>query len=128
MDSIQKMGDVFVVSDAPSGTSYGDTVQFSNIHYSLDVTHSNPVDDKRAWLKEHFPTLPKENVIFCSCKWMIAGDLLIDDKPDTFLEFQKRGRDVILMDMPYNRHIHTKWRARDLIEAEEMISEILKEK
>ena len=52
---------------------------------------------------------------------MIAGDLLIDDKPDTFLEFQKRGRDVILMDMPYNRNIHTKWRARNLMEAEEMI-------
>ena len=128
MDSIQNMGEVFVVSDAPSGTSYGDTVHFSNINYSIDVPHSNPVDDKRAWLKEHFPTLPKENVIFCSCKWMIAGDLLIDDKPDTFLEFQKRGRDVILMDMPYNRNINTKWRARNLMEAEEMISEILNKK
>jgi 5'-nucleotidase len=125
MNSIQKIGDVFVVSDAPSGTSYGDTVDFSNFNYSIEVQHSNPVDDKRAWLKENFPTFPTENIIFCSCKWMISGDILIDDKPDTFMEFQKRGRDAILMDMPYNQMINTKWRAKDLKEAEEMICVIL---
>jgi 5'(3')-deoxyribonucleotidase len=126
MESIQKMGEVFVVSDVPRGTAHGEQIHLSD--KKLDVPYSNPSDDKRAWLKENFPNLPKENIIFCSCKWMVVGDILVDDKPDTFLAFRERGRDVILMDMPYNRHIDTKWRAANLKEAEEMIAEILMNK
>ncbi|WP_042351250.1 5' nucleotidase, NT5C type [Bacillus massiliigorillae] len=125
IEDLQDIGEVYMVSDVPRGTSYGEIVEFQNINYPIQHAHSNPADDKRAWIKEHFPNFPKENVIFCSCKWMIYGDILIDDKPNTFIEFQKRGRDVILIDMLYNRHIDTKWRARDLQEAKEMVVELL---
>lgn len=108
--------EVYIVSDSPSGTSH---CELNNHHYS------NPADDKRKWVKEHFPFFPQDQVIFCSHKWMVTGDLLIDDKPAMFEKFQALGRKSILIDMPYNRHIETKWRAKDLMEAERMVQEIL---
>lgn len=108
--------EVYIVTDSPSGTS----------HCELNDHHfSNPADDKRKWVMEHFPFFPQDQVIFCSHKWMVIGDLLIDDKPAMFEKFRSLGRRSILIDMPYNRHIKTKWRAKDLIEAERMVREIL---
>lgn len=125
IDSMQRLGEVYFVTDAPSGTAYGETTTFHQIDENLECFHSNPTDDKKAWVKENFPSVPKENIVFCSCKWMLEGDVLIDDKPDTFLEFQRRGKACILMDMPYNRHIQTEWRAKDLKEAETMVHRLL---
>lgn len=128
MSNIQKISDVYVVSDTPNGTGFQEEVILDNVEYKIEFPYSNPADDKRAWLKENFPNFPQSNVIFCGCKWMIQGDILIDDKPATFEKFNQMGRDIILMDMPYNRHIKTKWRARNLSEAEEMVYELLKMK
>ena len=128
MDNIQKISNVYVVSDTPPGTSFQEVFELENIEFNIDFPYSNPADDKRMWLKEHFPNFPQSNIIFCGCKWMVYGDILVDDKPDTFEKFTSLGRDIILMDMPYNRHIQTKWRAKDLKQAEEMIYEILSKK
>jgi 5'-nucleotidase len=125
MGNIQKFSDVYVVSDSPPGTSYKEIFDLENIDHNIEFPHSNPADDKRMWLKEYFPNFPQSNIIFCSCKWMVYGDILVDDKPETFEIFTNLGRDIILMDMPYNRHIQTKWRAKDLKQAEEMIYDIL---
>lgn len=108
--------EVFFVTDSPSGTG--------SLH-SDKVSFSNPADDKREWIAENFPEIPLSNTIICSCKWMIQGDILIDDKPSTFEKFQELGRDIILIDMPYNRHINTKYRAHSLSEAEKLVEEIL---
>lgn len=129
MTNIQKISDVFVVSDSPEGTSYQELYHIDDTeHHPIAFPHSNPADDKRMWLKENFPDFPQSNIIFCSCKWMIEGDVLVDDKPETFEIFTRKGKDVILIDMPYNRHIDTKWRAKDLKQAEEMVFDILKRK
>lgn len=128
MSNIQNFSDVYVVSDTPAGTSYEELVNLDETYHKIEFPHSNPADDKRMWLKEHFPDFPQSNIIFCSCKWMVQGDILVDDKPATFEKFTELGRDAILIDMPYNRHINTKWRATDLKQAEEMIFELLKKK
>lgn len=117
MRQIHDKYDVYIVTDAPEGTS----------HCVSDKPFSNPADDKRTWVKEHFPFFPQDRIIICSHKWMVVGDVLIDDKPAIFEKFQELGRKCILIDMPYNQHIKTIWRAKDLVEAEQMIASILAE-
>lgn len=115
MENLQRQFTVYIVTDSPQGTSHeeGENRNFSN-----------PADDKRKWMSEHFPFFPQEQIIICSHKWMVEGDVLIDDKPDTFNQYAARGKRCILIDMPYNRHIDTKWRAKDLIEAEQLLEEM----
>lgn len=107
--------DLYFVTDAPSGTSYCD----------LQDAYANPVADKRKWVEEHFPFFDSSKMIFASHKWLVAGDVLVDDKPETFYEYEKRNRDIILMDAPHNRHIQTTKRASSLEEAEQMIHELM---
>lgn len=106
--------EVVIVSDAPAGHSHCE-------YKPGEKTFGNPTADKKKWLYEYFPEIPSENVIITSQKWRIDGDVLVDDKPSTFELFQEKGKDIILIDMPYNRHIQTNKRAMNILEAEEMI-------
>jgi len=109
--------EIVIVSDSPPGHAYCDYLQ--------DPTRvSNPTDDKRKWLREHLPMVDVHNLVITGQKWRVAGDLLIDDKPQTCETFAARGRRCILMDQPYNRHVAAALRARDLLEAEAMIYEL----
>jgi len=117
MENIYEKYNVYLVTDAPAGTSHCDI--------EAGKGYANPADDKRKWVAEHFPYFPQDQIIICSHKWLIEGDILVDDKPATFEKFEELGKRCILIDMPYNRHIETEWRAKDLREAEEMIEEIL---
>lgn len=101
---------VLIVSDSPSGYAYCDYIEDNQ-------KICNPADDKRKWLAEHFPMIPSENIVFTSQKWFIKGDVLIDDKPSTYLEFLERNRNAILVDQPFNRDVMTDYRAYDLKEA-----------
>lgn len=116
MEYLHSFYNTYIVTDSPQGTS---DCELPGKHFS------NPADDKRKWVGEHFPFFPQEKIIMCSHKWMIEGDVLVDDKPATFKKFQELGKNCILIDMPYNRHIDTKWRAQDLREAKEMIERLL---
>lgn len=118
MKHINEKYNVYIVTDSPSGTS---DCEIKNGIFS------NPADDKRRWVAEYFPFFPQDKIIMCSHKWMIEGDILVDDKPATFEKFTELGKHCVLMDMPYNRHIDTKYRANNLREAEILIEEILSE-
>lgn len=111
---IEKNFNVLFVSDSPKGYSFTD--------YNVNPLFvSNPADDKRDWLAEHFPMVPTSNVILGSMKYYVRGDLLVDDKPDTYLKFRSLGLDVLLMDRPYNRFISSTNRIHNLLDAEEII-------
>jgi 5'(3')-deoxyribonucleotidase len=111
---IENNFEIVIVSDSPEGHSHSDYIQ--------DETNvSNPADDKRAWLREHFPMIPSKNVVFTSQKYRVYGHCLVDDKPATFEIFESLERDCILIDQPYNRYIKTDKRANNLLEAEKMI-------
>lgn len=117
--SLMKDFDVYLVTDSPSGTNHFE---------SYNNPFSNPADDKRHWVKEHFPFFPKERIIFCSEKWMIDGDILLDDKVDTFKKFEEMGRDVLLFEANHNKSYKTNKRVTNLFEAEKEIRRILSEK
>lgn len=106
--------EVVIVSDSPKGHAYCQ-------RHDDPMNFGNPTDDKREWLLDNFPMIPSSNVVFTSQKWRVMGDLLIDDKPETFEIFQELGRDVLLVDMPYNQHIQTPARIRTLLDAEKYI-------
>lgn len=111
---VEMGAEILIVTDSPKGCAFGDE----------KWKGSNPADDKRAWLQEHFPMVSLDNVIICRKKWMVMGDILIDDKPATIQKFQEEGRKILAMEMPYNRNMDVKLRAktwddvRDILMAE----------
>lgn len=98
---IELGAEIIIVTDSPMGCTFG----------SENWQGSNPTDDKRAWLLEHFPMISSDNVIVARKKWYVMGDILIDDKPATIEKFQELDRKIIAMDMPYNRSLHAQRRA-----------------
>jgi 5'(3')-deoxyribonucleotidase len=103
---------ILIVSDSPRGHSHDE---------ALEQYSTNPADDKRAWLEEHFPMIPQNCIFFGSQKMFVTGDVLIDDKPETFHYHENIGMECILIDRPYNRDFETTKRAFNLLEAEKMI-------
>lgn len=59
--------------------------------------------DKLAWVAEHLPFLPQDNVIFAHRKELVRGDVLFDDAPHHLRNFAKYGGEPVAMDYPYNR-------------------------
>ena len=55
---------------------------------------------KHDWLLEHFPTVPRKNIVFTGNKSVINCDFLIDDGIHNLETFKGIG---ILYDAPYNR-------------------------
>lgn len=107
-----KMGaEILIVTDSPKGCSHGDE----------GWKGSNPADDKRAWLAEHFPMIDLDNVFICRKKWKVQGDILIDDKPATIQKFQEEGRKILAMEMPYNRNMEVELRAKTWADVREIL-------
>lgn len=61
--------------------------------------------DREAWLVEHFGASLGGRVISTSHKGPIAGDVMIDDKPENLDDWVSAGHDGVplLWDAPYNR-------------------------
>jgi 5'(3')-deoxyribonucleotidase len=59
--------------------------------------------EREAWLKTHFG-IPHKNVIHGSAKHLVRGDVLIDDKGSTVIEWNAAhpGKTAILWAAPYN--------------------------
>ena len=78
---LQKLYDVYIVSAA--------------------MEFPNSLPDKLEWLKEHFPFIGWQNIMFCGNK-IIDADILIDDRIRNFGTFKGRK---ILYTSPHNLHI-----------------------
>jgi len=57
---------------------------------------------KFAWLQEHFPFIPRLNIVFCGDKSILAADLLVDDNVRHFARFQGQG---VLFSAPHNANV-----------------------
>ena len=67
---------------------------------SMKVNHSGKL--KR--FKELFPFIEDRQIITCHDKWILDGDIWIDDKPKTLIKCSERGK-VIKINKPYNQNI-----------------------
>lgn len=62
------------------------------------------VNEKREWMKSHFPALAK-NMIFTSAKRFLAGEdrVLVDDRDKNIDQFSQAGGQTILVPRLWNR-------------------------
>ena len=89
-------------------TSRIDTLKKMNEHEdielyivtSMKVSHSAKL--KR--FKELFPFIEDRQIITCHDKWVLDGDIWIDDKPETLIKCSEKGK-VIKINKPYNQNV-----------------------
>ena len=62
--------------------------------------------DKWAWLREHFPFIPTERMVFCGSKRVIIGEYMIDDKVSNLSGFGGVGLLFSSMDNHYDAGFH----------------------
>lgn len=67
---------------------------------SMKVNHSA----KLRRFKELFPFIEDRQIITCHDKWVLDGDIWIDDKPETLIKCSEKGK-VIKINKPYNQNI-----------------------
>lgn len=61
-------------------------------HDVVIVTARNySFEDSRNWIKDHFPFLERDALIYCKRKYLVNGDILIDDKLQNIDEFAANG-------------------------------------
>lgn len=70
---------------------------------ALPGAHANTVHDTVEWLEEH--GIPYWDLCFLGRKSDLNLDLLIDDAPHNIASLREAGRNVLVMDQPYNRHL-----------------------
>jgi 5'-nucleotidase len=74
----------------------------------LDKYH-NCVLEKYEWVEQHMGFDWTKRLILTKDKYLVRGDILIDDKPD--IKFAERAVwEQVLYDKPYNRYIKNKRR------------------
>ena len=66
----------------------------------MKVSHSAKL--KR--FKELFPFIEDRQIITCHDKWVLDGDIWIDDKPETLIKCSEKGK-VIKINKPYNQNV-----------------------
>jgi len=71
---------------------------------------------KHRWLRENFPHIPEQNILFCKSKGIIRADFMIDDGLHNIEDFVKANPNgiPIVFDAPWNRNVGGKYvRAKD---------------
>jgi 5'(3')-deoxyribonucleotidase len=91
----------------------------SNDHEIIFVTAApfGTVDAKISWVRRWFPSVNKKNVITAHKKYLIKGDVLIDDSPENLINYKNHWPESITATIayPYNREAiaHTDIYAED---------------
>jgi 5'(3')-deoxyribonucleotidase len=68
---------------------------------SAAMEFPNSLEDKQAWLADHFPFINWTNIIFCGYK-IVNVDIMIDDRARNFTGFEGRQ---LLFTSPHNVHV-----------------------
>lgn len=63
------------------------------------------VTEKWNWMQKHLPFIPYSNFMAAKKKYLIAGDILIDDAIHNLIPFHESGRAVIGIPHPWNSAI-----------------------
>lgn len=95
-------------------------------HYDLYIVTAYKAEnclEKREWIKNHFPHIPADRIMFVNNKGLVATDYLIDDGPHNISAFRNKG---VLVDAAYNKELEGNYtRVYDWIEIRDyFISEL----
>lgn len=80
-------------------------------------------DVKVSWVLDHFPFFKKSEIIFNNQKWLVPGDVIFDDKPET-IEKCKADKITVVPDQPYNRKIVSDFRFKNWFQVPAIIEKI----
>lgn len=83
-----------------------EVVEFLSKYFDLYIVTAflpEVIIDKIEWVKEYFPCIPEENIIFCNVKHLIMTDFMIDDGVHNLIDFKGIP---LLMDSPQNKSCH----------------------
>ena len=73
-----------------------------NVYIATAATQfPNSLKEKSDWLDEHMPFITWQHRIMCGHKFILNGDLLIDDRSYNLERF---AGDTLLFDSPHNQH------------------------
>lgn len=65
------------------------------------------VHERMEWLKDHFGA-NKEQIIFTASKYLVFGDVFVDDKPEhihSWNKFKNHSGQAFLLNRPYNQDV-----------------------
>lgn len=65
--------------------------------------------EKKRWVKKHLPFIKPNSVVGISRKYLLNGDLLLDDGPNNIKEFPGV---TCIMDASYNQRVRANYRVR----------------
>lgn len=77
--------------------------------------------DKIMWIDQHFPHIGAKSMISAHEKYMIAGDLLLDDSPKNLEEFKGIS---VCMNYNYNQNAKSDYRVNNWLDFYELITKI----
>lgn len=83
-----------------------DTLTWAATHFELVIATSRAAsahEDTVAWIDEQLPMIDPDNVVFARNKYLIDGDVLIDDCPRHITAW--RGVPLVFGHLPYNRDL-----------------------
>lgn len=78
-------------------------VQYKVFIVSAAMEFPNSLIEKQLWLREHFPFISWQQVVFCGSKEIIKADIMIDDH---FKNLDSFTGDTILFTQPHNAFVN----------------------
>lgn len=93
-----------VISGAQEGMAK--LAEVADIYVVTSPMHTKRwVFERTNWLKEHFGIL-SSNIVSASCKYIVEGDLLVDDRAENTKEWALHhpGSTGVIWAAPHNRH------------------------
>lgn len=104
----EKNGSTKVLKDLIESTRY-------DIYVITACNSVHELLEKVEWFQNFIPNFNLDRLISCKEKYIIRGDIIIDDKIDNLIEC-KPFMECILYDMPHNRNCHEFTRIHNLQE------------
>ncbi len=90
-----------VMKDSVEGLNYLNN-KYKVLIVSSATEFPNSLNEKQAWLNEHFPFITWKQMIFCGSKDSISGDIMIDDHPKNLSTFNGKR---IMFSQLHNVHV-----------------------
>lgn len=106
-EELKKPGSALRIEELPGAVeAVKQVAEIADVYFVTSPWDSCPTwsHDRREWLMLRFGELGKK-VVHTTCKEVVVGDLLVDDKPDNLIEWSKDPRNgvPVLWSHPSNR-------------------------
>jgi len=73
----------------------------NDIYFVTARKGKNHMMETFPWIKDYLPNFHKDRIIFCSHKHLIRGDVLVDDRPSTMIEYRIWNPNALVLGIEY---------------------------